>query len=98
MRLLFVIVLSFLSQFIFAQGCCSGGSGSPIAGGAATGVLQENQMELSINYQYNKSNQFFSENRDTVGSFNNFNSDYLFLRADYGLSKKLTMSIASGYF
>ena len=35
MRLLFVIVLSSLSHFIFAQGCCSGGAGSPIAGGAA---------------------------------------------------------------
>ncbi|MGY8988346.1 MAG: hypothetical protein ACKVG7_07290 [Flavobacteriales bacterium] len=98
MRLLFVIVLSSLSHFIFAQGCCSGGAGSPIAGGAATGVLQENQMELSINYQYNKSNKFFTENRDTVGSFDNFNSNYMFLRADYGLSKKLTLSVASGYF
>ena len=54
MRLLFVIVLSTLSHFIFAQGCCSGGAGSPIAGGATTGVLQENQMEISVNYQYNK--------------------------------------------
>ncbi|MDP7197140.1 MAG: hypothetical protein QF864_13250 [SAR202 cluster bacterium] len=83
---------------LIAQGCCSGGAGSPIAGGAATGVLQENQMEISVNYQYNKSNKFFTESKDTVGSFDNFNSDYLFLRADYGLSKRLTMSIASGYF
>ena len=73
---------------LIAQGCCSGGAGSPIAGGAATGVLQENQMEISVNYQYNKSNKFFTESKDTVGSFDNFNSDYLFLRADYGLSKK----------
>jgi hypothetical protein len=97
MRLLFVIVLSTLSHFIFAQGCCSGGAGSPIAGGATTGVLQENQMEISVNYQYNKSNKFFAEHRDTASLFN-LTSDYLFFRFDYGLSKKLTLSVASGYF
>jgi hypothetical protein len=98
MRLLFVIVLSALSHFIFAQGCCSGGAGSPIAAGAATGVLQEKQMEISVNYQYNKSNKFFTEYRDTTSLFNNLSSDYLFFRVDYGLSKKLTLSVASGYF
>ena len=102
MRLLFVIVLTTLSNFIFSQGCCSGGAGSPIAGGAATGVLQENQMEISLNYQFNQSNKFFNNRRvlpkDTVGTFNNLSSNYLFLRVDYGLSEKLTLSIASGYF
>ena len=61
MRLLFVIVLTTLPNFIFSQGCCSGGAGSPIAGGAATGVLQENQMEISLNYQFNQSNKFFNK-------------------------------------
>jgi hypothetical protein len=102
MRLLFVIVLSALSNFIFAQGCCSGGAGSPIAGGAATGVLQENQMEISLNYQFNQSNKFFNERRvlpkDTFGTFDNLSSNYVFLKVDYGLSKKLTLSVASGYF
>ena len=98
MRLLFVIVLSSLSHFIFAQGCCSGGAGSPIAGGAATGVLQENQMEISVNYQFNQSNKFYSLDQATDALFENLRSDYLFFRTDYGLSKKLTLSIASGYF
>jgi hypothetical protein len=99
MRLFLITIISLLlNSNIFAQGCCSGGAGSPIAGGAATGVLQENQLEISLNHQYNKSNKFFVENRDTTGYFDNFNSNYLFLRADYGLSKKLTMSIATGYF
>jgi len=96
------LILSFfiliLNTSVFSQGCCSGGAGSPIAGGAATGVLQENQMEVSINYQYNKSNKFFSENQDTTSLFNNLSSNYLFFRVDYGLSKKLTLSVASGYF
>ena len=100
MRLFLFTVISLLiiNSNTFAQGCCSGGAGSPIAGGAATGVLQENQMEISINYQNNSSNKFFAENRDTTSLFNNLNSDYLFFRVDYGLSKKLTLSVASGYF
>jgi len=98
MRLLFGIVLSALSNFIFAQGCCSGGAGSPIAGGAATGVLQENQMEISLNYQFNQSNKFFNKHKEATPLFSDLRSDYLFFRADYGLSKKLTLSVASGYF
>ena len=98
MRLLFVIVLSFLSHFIFSQGCCSGGAGSPIAGGAATGVLQENQMEVSVNYQFNQSNTFFTGDTETDPLFNNLTSNYLFFRTDYGVSKKLTLSVASGYY
>ncbi len=100
MRLFLFTVISLLiiNSNTFAQGCCSGGAGSPIAGGAATGVLQENQMEISINYQNNSSNKFFAANRDTNSLFNNLNSDYLFFRVDYGLSKKLTLSVASGYF
>ena len=55
-------------------------------------------MEISINYQNNSSNKFFAANRDTNSLFNNLNSDYFFFRVDYGLSKKLTLSVASGYF
>jgi len=99
MRLLIISFFTLiLNTTVFSQGCCSGGAGSPIAGGAATGVLQENQMEISINYQNNSSNKFFAANRDTNSLFNNLNSDYLFFRVDYGLSKKLTLSVASGYF
>ena len=63
MRFLLISFFTLIfSTYVFSQGCCSGGAGSPIAGGAATGVLQENQMEVSINYQYNKSNKFFFSN------------------------------------
>ena len=93
-----VIILSYSSSN--AQGCCSGGSGNPIAGGASTGVLLKNQMEASFNYQYNFSDNFYAGNNDTIGpsSFDNLNSSYIFLRTDYGVNKKLTLSIASGYF
>ncbi len=96
----FAIVLFFigLSKSIFSQGCCSGGSGSPIAGGASQGVLQERQMEFAINHQYFSTDKFLVGDRDTASLFDNLNSNYLYGRMAYGITEKLTMSIESGYF
>ncbi len=91
-------VFLFFHVVYFSQGCCSGGGTNPIAGGAATGVLMKNQMEISTNYQLMKSNKFYTQDRDTVPLFDNLNSSYLFLRMDYGISEKLTLSLASGYY
>ena len=98
MRILFVVFFSSLSYFIYAQGCCSGGTGSPIAGGAASGVLQENQMEISINHQFNTSSVFYTGSEKTEPLFDNLSSNYIFFRTDYGVSKKLTLSLASGSY
>jgi len=97
-NIVLLVFLLMIGQFSIAQGCCSGGAGSPIAGGASTGVLKKNQFEISGNYQFNQSNKFYSDDKDTAALFENLNSNYLFLRVDYGLSKKLTMSVATGYF
>ncbi len=95
-----LILIAFSYNSLNAQGCCSGGSGNPIAGGASTGVLLKHQVETSINYQYNFSDNFYVGKKDTINptSFDNLNSNYIFLRTDYGISKKLTISLASGYF
>ncbi len=95
-----ILILSVLatSNQIRAQGCCSGGSGSPIAGGASQGVLLEKQVEVSSNYQYISSNKFQVRDRDTTSLFDNLYSNYLYMRFAYGLTDKLTMSIESGYF
>ena len=99
MRIVLLTLISLsISSFSWAQGCCSGGSGSPIAGGAATGVLQKNQMEVSANFQINESNKFLAGSEDTLALFDNLSSSYLFTRVDYGVSDKLTMSAAVGYF
>ena len=100
MRLIVLLIFSFLFQNIaFSQGCCSGGGSNPIAGGAATGVLQKYQMEVSLNYQNSTSNKFFEGTEEViqVGIYDKLSSEYLFLRTDYGISKKLTLSIATGY-
>ena len=101
MRLIIISILTLVvNSNIYAQGCCSGGAGSPIAGGAASGVLQEYQMEISVNYQFNSSNTFYtgSEVSEPLQYFDNLKSNYMFFRADYGVSKKLTLSLASGYY
>ncbi|NOQ71902.1 MAG: hypothetical protein GQ574_07870 [Crocinitomix sp.] len=99
MRQLFIFAcIAFSPGLVNAQGCCSGGSGSPLSGGATTGVLQKGQMEVAFTHQYSRSNNFFTGRADTTALFGNLTSNYLFFRADYGLSDKLTMSVASGYF
>jgi len=93
------IVIALLSVNIgYAQGCCSGGAGSSIVGGAATGVLQKYQMEVSLNYQYLQSNKFFSNDSETEPMFDKLSSNYLFFRTDYGVTNKFTLSVAAGYF
>lgn len=102
MRYLFVFVLGILvSDYTFSQGCCSGGSGSPIAGGVSAGVLQEGQMELGLNYQYSNSNKLYSGGKlDTLSSnkIDNLSSNYLYAKIAYGITKKLTLSIETGYY
>ena len=99
MRTLVIPVFIFLfSGQLYSQGCCSGGSGSPIAGGASQGVLRERQIELAGNYQYLSSNKFKVGDRDTVSLFDNLFSNYLYMRLAYGVTEKLTISVESGYF
>ena len=99
MRLIVISILALIANSnIYAQGCCSGGAGSPIAGGAASGVLQENQLEISINHQFNTSSVFYTGSEKTEPLFDNLSSNYIFFRTDYGVSKKLTLSLASGYY
>jgi hypothetical protein len=99
--LIFCLLSVFLSNNIQAQGCCSGGSGSPIAGGVSQGVLQEGQMEFGLNHQYSYSNDLFKGDvLDTalVNKIDNLNSNYLYFRMAYGVTKNLTLSVESGYF
>jgi hypothetical protein len=99
MRFLFLAVsVIFLAGKMHAQGCCSGGSGSPIAGGASQGVLLDRQFEIAPNYQYINTNKFLSGDRDTAAMFNRLESNYLYLRLAYGVTKDFTMSVESGYF
>jgi hypothetical protein len=81
-----------------AQGCCSGGSGSPIAGGVSQGVLQANQLELASNYQYLSTNKFKSKDKSIDPLFDKLYSNYLYTRLAFGVSEKFTFSAETGYF
>jgi hypothetical protein len=97
--LLFSFVLLVSSAQLFGQGCCGGGSGSPIAGGASQGVLQDRQMEINSNYQYVNTNRFYnSDSRDTAFYFDSFSSQYVYTRVAYGVTKDFTMSVETGYW
>lgn len=103
MRFLLALVVPFsifhtTSNMGFAQGCCSGGSGSPIAGGASQGVLLGRQMEIASSFQYFSSNRFLTEGRDTIQLFRDYNSKYIYTKLAYGATKDLTVSLETGYY
>lgn len=98
MRIIFFLGLFGWATLVISQGCCSGGSGCPIAGGASQGVLQERQVEIAGNYQYSQSNRFKVGDKDTVELFDNLFSNYLYMRFAYGITNRFTMSVESGYF
>lgn len=94
---LFLLVLNLES--LSGQGCCGGGSGSPIAGGASQGVLQDRQMEINSNFQYVKTNRFYNaDSRDTAFYFDSYSSQYVYTRIGYGVTKDFTMSVETGYW
>src|ERR1035437_9330519 len=99
LNLITILFLASLHTCVIYGQCCAGGSGSPIAGGASQGVLQERQVELSTNFQFLYSDKFYKRDKpDTSRTFDSFGSTYEYFRLAYGVSKNLTMSVESGYF
>lgn len=97
-KLCLVLVLLGSISSGYSQ-CCSGGAGSPVAGGTSQGVLRLGQFELNSNFQYVSSDQFYKGTvRDTNKYFESFQSLYQYFRLAYGVSEKLTLSIESGNF
>lgn len=99
-RVLLCIAFTTLlnSTQIYAQGCCSGGSGSPIAGGTSQGVLEEAQAEISTSFQYVNTNKFQKGTEKVKDFLDNYNSEYLYTRFAYGATCNLTVSLETGYF
>lgn len=69
-----------------------------MAGGAATGVLQKGQFEVMSSYKYTRSDKFLTGDVGTFSYFDNISSNYLYLKTDYGISDRLTLSVSSGYY
>lgn len=78
--------------------CCSAGSGSPIAGGTSQGVLQEKQVELNLNFQNVFTDVYYKGSERLTDTAASFNSNYLYFRSAFGLYKRLTLSLESGYY
>lgn len=78
--------------------CCSAGSGSCIVGGAAQGVLQEQELQLSSNFQFIGTEAFYKEDQRTEEhTFDGFRSRYQYFKVAYGASPKLTLSVEAGH-
>ncbi len=99
LSLLVGIFAIFYTNQLVAQ-CCSGGSGSPIAGGTSQGVLLPNQIELNTNLQFIQSENFYTgssrEYEDKY--FDQYRSLYQYFRVAYGLTPDLTMSVEGGNY
>jgi len=96
--ILFVAFFLTVSKLSFSQ-CCAGGSGSPIAGGTSQGVLLKNQLELNTNFQFIKSDKFFTGSKaDTANYFDEFKSSYQYFRVAYGVTPEFTFSIEAGNY
>ena len=99
MRIPFLVSLFlFLAHTSFGQGCCSGGSGSPIAGGASQGVLGQQQIEIASNFQYINSHAFKTRDKDTFALFDDYDSKYMYSKIAYGITKDFTFSLEGGYY
>jgi len=86
----------FNAHYLYGQ-CCGGGS--PIAGGAAQGVLQKNQLEVAGYLQYFTSDK--TKRGDILSPVRLFELKrdiYQYSRVSYGLTNELTMSVELGYY
>ena len=92
-----VLVVDVSVQQAQAQ-CCAGGSGSPIAGGASQGVLQMHQVDINVNFQNISTKKFMTGSKPAQDFLDHFQSNYLYNRVGYGISKDFTMYVEAGYF
>lgn len=96
-KILFFLIGILLSVKTYSQ-CCAAGSGSPIAGDASQGVLQDRQLEINTNFQYIATEKFLTGDSPAPDFLKKYYSNYNYLRLAYGITKKLTLSVESGYY
>lgn len=96
-RTLFLLVI-LLTENALSQGCCSGGGGNPISGGATMGVLLKGQTEFAVSNQYGYTSRFFTGDSRSISYFEKLTSNYLFFRIDYGIIERLSLSAALGLY
>lgn len=100
MKLRFLIggAFAFITVDTFGQGCCSGGGTNPLAGGNATGLLKPGQAEWVVSHSFSQTSTFYTGTHKTDPYFEKTKSSYKFTRLDYGVTDKLNISAALGYY
>ncbi len=101
MKRIVIILMLFNITSIngYSQGCCSGGSGSPMVGGVSMGVLQQGQFDFGESFQYFSSDKFYAGSLDSSSALvKDIKTSYLYSRLGYGITSKLTLYLEAGYF
>lgn len=99
MNKVFLILLLLAVQPVrLSAQCCAAGSGSPLAGEAATGVLQVHQAEVNANYQYVSSTKFLNGDAPERDFLDRYFSHYGYFRLGYGITENLTLSVEAGHY
>jgi len=97
MRAILTIILLFFITKLYSQ-CCGAGSANPIASDLSQSVLQYQQFEINSNFQYVYSSRFLNYTKPDTLFLSNYQSNYLYSRFSYGLTKVLTFSVEFGYW
>lgn len=91
-----VSTLLGFANYGFTQ-CCAGGS--PIAGSSSITTLAKGQMEVSLKYQYTFGDTTYrGDTLNNIQLFDKVYNHYTFLNIGYGLSDKLSIYVALGYY
>ena len=94
-----IVIFNLISVLnSYSQGCCSGGGSNPLAGGVTSGLLNRGDVEFAFSNVYSHSNKFFIGDSPTIPYYDKTTSNYLFFKADFVLTNKLTLSTAVGYY
>jgi hypothetical protein len=98
--LLFALVLFISVSGLYAQ--CFSSTGNPIGGNANMGVTNKNMLRLSGFYKHAYSGKYFHGDQLSVNE-GHITADYavynyMALMASYGLTKRMSLELSSGYF
>jgi hypothetical protein len=97
-NIILVLIVICFNTFNAKSQCCAGGGGNPVIGDVSQSVLSMGEMEVGFNYQNIYSNKVLEFNKIDTLYKSKYNSNYLFARLAYGLTKELTLSLETGYW
>jgi hypothetical protein len=94
-RVIFIISFLLISNKVFSQACCSGGT--PLSAQMGMQFLEKNTVLFSLAYDYNFLNKEFSGSKETGINNRSRISQTLLFRVQWAFSKKWSIAAAIPY-